>query len=113
MKNLVCIVCPMGCRLEVEESNMAVSGNQCPRGEVYAKNELTAPKRVVTSTVKVKGGIHKRLPVKTNGDIPKELIFDCMQEINKIRIESPIKVGDIVINNILGTGVDIVATRNM
>ncbi len=113
-KDLVCIVCPIGCHMEVDlDNDYKTEGNQCPRGSVYAKEELTAPKRVVTSTIKIKGGIHNRVPVKTEGSIPKELVFKCMEEINKIEVEAPVKMGDIVLSDVLGTGVDIVATRNM
>ncbi len=113
MRKLVCIVCPVGCRLEVELAQMAIKGNKCPRGIKYAKDELTAPKRVVTSTVKIKGGIYKRLPVKTNGDIPKEIVFECIKEINKVEVESPINIGEVIIKNVLGSNIDIVATRKM
>ncbi len=113
MEKLVCIVCPVGCRLEVQLDQMIIKGNKCARGIKYAKDELTAPKRVVTSTVKIKGGIHNRLPVKTNGEIPKGMIFECMKEINRVEIESPIDIGEIIIKNVLETNVDIVATRKM
>ena len=114
MKKLICIVCPMGCHIEVDEKNdYKTTGNQCPRGAVYGKKELTAPTRVVTSTIKISGGIHNRVPVKTDGDIPKELGFECMDIINKLSVKSPVKMGDIVATNIFGTGVNIVITRNM
>jgi CxxC motif-containing protein len=116
MKEMICIVCPVGCRLQVDErpdGEIIVMGNGCNRGIVYAKKELTNPTRVITSTVKIKGGIHKRLPVKTSSDIPKGMNFDIMKELEKIEVESPIKVGTVLIKNVLGTGADIVATRNM
>ena len=116
MREMICIVCPVGCRLQVDErpdGEIIVMGNGCNRGVPYAKKELTNPTRVITSTVKIKGGIHKRLPVKTSTDIPKGLNFDVMKELEGIEVESPIKVGTVLIKNILGTGADIVATRNM
>lgn len=114
MKKLICIVCPMGCHIEVDEKNdYAVTGNACPRGAVYGKKELTAPTRVVTSTIKVEGGIHKVVPVKTNMDIPKELGPKCMELINTLRVKSPVKMGDIVATDIFGTGANIVITRDM
>ncbi len=114
IRELICIVCPIGCRMEVDtERDYRVTGNQCERGPVYAREELTAPKRVVTSTIRITGGIHKRIPVKTRGAIPKELIFKCMEEINKLEVRSPVKMGDVVLENVLGTGVDIVVTRDM
>ena len=116
MKEMICIVCPKGCRLQVDErpdGEILVMGNGCNRGIPYAKKELTNPTRVITSTVKIKGGIHKRLPVKTSTDIPKGLNFDVMKELEAIEVVAPIKVGTVLIKNVLGTGADIVATRNM
>ena len=103
----------MGCHLEIDTDTLEVKGNTCPRGEKYAKEEMTCPKRVITSTVKVKGGIHNRLPVKTNASIPKELNFKCMELLNKIELEAPVKTGQVIIKDVLGTGVDIVACRDM
>lgn len=117
-KEITCIVCPIGCRLLVEkddskEEGYTVSGNQCRRGEAYGIKEMTNPTRVITSTVKIINGLLPRLPIKTDGSIPKDKIFKCMDEINKVVIEAPIKVGDIIISNVLDTGVNIVATRDM
>ena len=113
-KELICIVCPRGCHLEIDvDNNYKVSGNLCPRGAEYGVKELTSPTRVVTSTVRIKGGIHNRLPVKTNGAIPKDLNFQCMKLLDDIEVSSPIKVGDVIIENVLGTGIDLIATRNM
>jgi CxxC motif-containing protein len=114
-KEFICIVCPQGCRLTVEEKdgNYQVTGNTCKRGEEYGINEMTAPKRVITSTVKLVGGHYPRLPVKTDGEVPKELIFDCMTEINHITVISPVQMGDVVLQNVLGTGVNVVATRTL
>lgn len=113
IKEMVCIVCPMGCHLKIDTDTLEVTGNTCPRGPIYAKEELTAPKRVITSTVKIEGGIHNRLPVKTSTSIPKELNFKCMELLNDIVVKSPVKHGQVIIKNILGTGADIVACRNM
>lgn len=112
-KEMICIVCPMGCHLSVDTETLEVTGNTCPRGEKYGKEELTCPKRVITSTVKITGGIHKRVPVKTNDSIPKELNFKCMELLNHVELKSPVKRGDVVIENILGTGVDVVVCRDM
>ncbi|SHH36668.1 DUF1667 domain-containing protein [Tepidibacter thalassicus] len=115
-KNITCIVCPMGCRMKVikhEDGNYTVEGNTCKRGEKYAIEEMTCPKRVVTTTVKIKDGVLNLLPVKTNGPIPKELIFDLMEFLDEVKISAPVKVGDIVVENVLNTGVNIVASRNM
>ena len=114
MKELICIVCPKGCHLTVDEENgYAVSGNNCPRGEEYGKNEVIAPKRTITSTVKVSGGLYPRLPVKTDKPIPKELIFEAMKLLGAVELTAPVKVGDVVIENVLGTGANFIAARNM
>ncbi|QEK10906.1 DUF1667 domain-containing protein [Crassaminicella thermophila] len=112
---LICIVCPMGCRLEAikEKEEYKIEGNKCPRGKEYGIKELTNPTRVVTSTVRIKGGMLNRLPVKTNGDIPKEKIFECMKLLDLIEVEAPIKAGDIIVKDLFGTGVDIIAARSM
>jgi CxxC motif-containing protein len=112
-KELICITCPKGCHLIVDAEANKVTGNSCPRGIEYGINEVTHPVRVITSTVKVKNGQISVVPVKTKTAISKELNLKCMEEINKIVIEAPIKIGDVMIENVLGTGVDIVATRNV
>lgn len=114
MTHLICIVCPKGCHLSVDEENgFAVTGNGCPRGAEYGKKELTNPTRVVTSTVKIRGGAHSRCPVKTNRAIPKGMVFRAMAELNKVVLVSPVRRGDAVIRNFLGTGADLVVTRSM
>lgn len=112
MKELICITCPRGCRLSVDD-NLNVTGNNCPRGAVYAKNELTHPVRMVTATVKIVSELEMRLPVKTSVAIDKNLMFKVVEELDKIEVKAPIKIGDVVIKNIFGTGVDILATKNI
>ena len=115
-QNMICIVCPKGCHLTVSQDisgNWLVEGNACKRGEVYGIKEMTNPTRVLTSTVKIIGGPLKRLPVKTKEAIPKELLFEAMEEINKITVTAPVQVGDVLIKNLLNTGVDLVASRSM
>ena len=112
MKELICITCPRGCHLKVDDK-MNVTGNFCPRGKVYAINELTHPVRVVTSTVKLTGSIYPRVSVKTKDPIPKDKIFDVMNEINKVKLNAPVHIGDVVIKNVLGLGVDVVITKNL
>ena len=112
MRELICITCPRGCHLVVDDE-LNVSGNFCPRGAIYAKTELTHPVRMVTSSVAVISEIESRLPVKTKEPIPKELIFKIMEEINKVEVKAPIKIGDVIIKNVLNTNVDIVATKNI
>lgn len=112
MNKLICIVCPRGCHLEVDD-NLNVKGNFCPRGVKYAKNELTAPKRKVTSTIEVIGGNIKRVSVITDNEIPKELIFDIMNEIKKVKVHAPLKINSIVIENVLGLGVNVITTKEV
>ena len=111
-KELVCIVCPRGCHLTIDENNN-VTGNSCSRGVTYAINEITNPLRMLTSTVFIKSELIKRLPVITSKEISKNLIFDVMKEINKVRVEAPIKMHQVIIKNVLGTGADIIATREV
>lgn len=114
MKELVCIVCPRGCRLQVdEEKGYAVSGNNCPRGEQYGKNELLAPARVVTSTVRITGARLPRCPVKTAGTVPKGKMFEVMAALEHVVLTAPVCRGQIVLSNVCGTGVDVVATRGL
>lgn len=116
MKEMICIVCPKGCRLKVDEKpdgEIIVMGNECARGPVYAKKELTNPTRVITSTVRIEGALHKRIPVKTTTDIAKDLNFKVMDELAKVDLKSPVKMGDVIIKNIFDTGADIVATRSL
>lgn len=112
MKELICIVCPRGCHLQVDENRgYAVTGNSCPRGEAYGRAELTAPTRVVTSTVRCSGGTLRRCPVKTGRAIPKGDIFRVMQALEEIEVKAPVKVGQVLAEDLCGTGADLVATR--
>nr|WP_302651840.1 DUF1667 domain-containing protein [uncultured Agathobaculum sp.] len=114
MTNLICITCPKGCHLTVDEENdYKVTGNGCPRGAEYGRNELLHPVRVITSTVRIDGAAVARLPVKTDRPLPKEKMFDCMQLINGLSAKSPVKVGQVLASNILGTDVNIVATKSL
>lgn len=110
MIKMICIVCPRGCHLEVDE-NLNVTGHACKRGEVYALNEIKNPTRMITSTVKVIGGEITRLPVVTSAPIPKGKIFAVMDELDKVIVQAPIALHDIIIKNILHLNVDIIATR--
>lgn len=114
MKELVCIVCPRGCRLTVDEENgYTVTGNSCPRGAEYGRTELQNPTRVLTTTVRVTGGVHRRLPVKTSRAIPKGMLMAAMQEAARVSVAAPVEAGQVVFPNILGTGADLIATRNL
>ncbi len=115
-RNLICIGCPMGCMLEVElegKEVIKVTGNTCKRGEDYGKKECTNPTRIVTSTVRVKNGTCKVVPIKTDKDIPKSLIFQCMKALKEVEVEAPIKIGQVIVKHILGTDADIVATKSI
>ena len=115
MRELTCIGCPIGCALTVQirEGDILVSGNTCPRGEKYARDEITCPKRMVTSTVALEGGEISRVSVKTEMEVPKESIMDCMAEIRRARIHAPACIGDVVIANCAGTGVRVIVTKNV
>lgn len=99
--------------VEGEGENITVTGNNCPRGAAYAKKELTDPRRIVTSTVEVIGGKCAVVPVKTKEAVPKELIFECMKEINSLSVHAPVAIGDVLLTNIAGTGIELIATKNV
>ena len=113
MRELICIVCPQGCHLKAEENGLTVTGNSCPRGAEYGKMELTHPTRVVTSTVKCEGGLYPRCPVKTDRAVPKELMFRVMEALEDVALSAPVAVGQVVAENICGTGADVIATRDL
>lgn len=114
--DLICIGCPMGCNLEVEidgKEVTKVTGNICPRGIAYAQKECTNPTRIVTSSVLVEGGELTVVSVKTEKDIPKDKVFECVKALKEIVIKAPVNIGDIVLENFAGTGVNIVATKEV
>ena len=117
IRELTCIVCPKGCQLKVEldDNNpkkvLSVEGHTCKRGEKYANDECVAPMRTLTTTAAVVGG--GVVPVKTDRTIPKELMFECMKAINAVRVPADAKLGDVIIEDLLGTGANVVTTRNV
>jgi CxxC motif-containing protein len=113
--DMICICCPIGCSLHIEKSGdeFKVTGNKCPRGKKYAITEMTAPQRIVTSTVKVVEGIYPVISVKTSDAVPKEKIFEIMDILSDIEVKAPVQVGTVLVENVAGTGVNIVATRDM
>lgn len=115
IRELTCISCPLGCQLKVDESGAVVSvtGNTCKRGAEYGRQEVSAPVRMVTSTVRVVGGEAPVVPVRTQTNIPKEKIFAVMEEIRKAEVTAPVQLGDVVLENVAGTGVTIVAARSV
>ncbi len=114
MKQLICISCPKGCHLEVDENNnYMVTGNSCPQGEFYGKNEILNPQRIVTSTVAVSNSSFVRCPVKTDKPISKNLMKSAVKTLNGIKIEAPIKRGDIIVKKICNTKVNFIATGDI
>ena len=113
MKELICIVCPKGCHLKVDEENgYQVSGNSCPRGEVYGRREVTAPVRTLTSVVRISGAMLPCCSVKTSGEIPKHLIPDAMAMLRQVQLQAPVSIGDVVIPDICSTGCSWIVTKN-
>ncbi len=113
-KDLTCIVCPVGCVMHVNKDgdNIEVTGNSCKRGYTYAVDELTNPKRMVTSSIAVTGGEMPLVSVKTRQAVPKNKINEILSEVKKARAQFPVHIGDVLIQDVGGTGVDIIATRN-
>ena len=114
-RELTCICCPVGCALTVTiegDNSVTVTGNRCPRGAAYGEKEVTNPTRIVTSTVRVEGYPDTVVSVKTASDIPKGRIDDCMKALADVTAAAPIHVGDVIVENVADTGVNIVATRS-
>ena len=116
IRNLTCISCPMGCQITVEMDGrevVGVSGNTCKRGEIYARTEVPVPTRIVTTTVRVTGGKADMVSVKTRSDIPRGKISDCVKALKGMAVEAPVHIGDVIMSDVAGTGVDIIATKNV
>ena len=114
-KEMTCVACPLGCAITVEYDDsgvLSVTGNTCKRGDAYARTEIVNPTRSLATSVKVNGGVHPVVPVKTSQPIPKKMMFDCMKVINAAVVDAPVEIGQVLIPDILGTGADIVATNN-
>jgi CxxC motif-containing protein len=115
-RELICIGCPSGCILSAEiisGSDVRITGNACKIGETYGVKECTNPTRILTSTVEVIDTEKVRLPVKTERDVPKDKILECMKALKGIKVNAPIKIGDIILENVANTGVNFIATRNI
>lgn len=115
MKEFTCIACPVGCSLRVENiiDEITVTGNQCKRGQIFGKNEYSHPMRMVTTTLKAVNGSMHRVPVISTGEVPKSQLRNIVKELYKIAVPCPIKRGDVIVENINGTGVNIIATRTI
>jgi CxxC motif-containing protein len=112
MKEMICIICPRGCRLKVADDG-TISGNQCLRGIRYAQDEMSHPMRNLTSTVRLKSAKLRRLPVSTSQDIPKDKMFEVMRFLDDIEVQAPVQLRQVIVANILNLGVDIIATRSV
>ena len=113
---LICIGCPLGCNLTVDMDGsevVEVKGNTCKKGKEYAVKEVTNPTRIVTSTVRVTGGSEAMVSVKTKEDIPKGKIFDCVKALKNVEVAAPVHIGDVLVKDVAGTGVDVIATKNV
>lgn len=113
MKKISCIICPNSCTIEIDEKTLAATGNKCPRGLEYAKQEITDPKRSVTSTVKTSFKHFPVLPCRTSSPVSKKKVMDVMHSISGVTVKEYLKVGDVIIKNVADTGVDIIATSNV
>lgn len=112
---ITCINCPMGCRMRVEVEDgrvVSVSGNACGRGSLYARQECVDPRRTVTAVIPLEGGASP-LSVKTSAPIPKRLIAQCMSELAEVKLSAPVQMGSVVLENVCGTGIDVVATKSV
>lgn len=115
-REIICVCCPKGCRITVQSENgnvISITGNDCPRGIEYAKEEFTNPKRILPTTIRVTGGIMPLASVKTEKAIPKLLLLKAMAEIAEIEVEAPVRIGQVIRDDVMGTGVKLVATCNV
>jgi CxxC motif-containing protein len=112
-----CIVCPMSCQINVvtnaKNEILSISGNNCPKGNHYVRNELLHPVRLLTSTVAINNALYKRCPVMTSNEIPKDKMFDVMEIIKTIEIDAPINIGTVIVKNVCDLNVDVVVTRSL
>jgi len=115
MEKVICVTCPKGCTLEVtrEGETVVKVANGCKRGHAYAQQELTDPRRMVATSVRIAGGLHPLLPVYTSAPFPKPRIPELLAILREVRLESPVKMDAVVLENVLGTGIDILASREM
>ncbi len=115
-KHFTCIMCPIGCEIDVEIENgevISIKGNKCIQGEKFVRQEVKSPMRVLTTTVRIENGEYAMLPVRTDRPIPKSLLFKAMEEISKIKVKAPVRMYQIIAKDILQTGANLVATRSM
>ena len=114
MIKLICIGCPKGCKLLVDENNdYSVSGHSCQIGVEYGRNEVLNPTRILTTIVKIENAIHNYLPVKSSKPLPKDRLIEASKALKNVVVKAPVKTNEVIVRNILGTGIDIIATRDM
>ena len=115
-RELICVTCPRGCRITVEmedEKIIRILGNTCERGEKYAESEIKDPRRMFASTVRIRNGVHPVLPVTVTQPFPKDRLKDLSAELRKTEVTAPVRMGDVIVKNVLGTGIDVIASRDM
>ncbi len=114
-KEYICIICPVSCDLTLtdDDNNLSVSGNTCKRGESYAKNEYTKPVRMITTTVAIEGSVYPLIPVISTDMVPKEKLKKCIELLYNLKLQAPVKEGDVIVKDILDTGVDIIAAKTV
>jgi len=116
MRKMICVSCPVGCTMEVHvegDQVVSVKGNTCPRGQTYAEAEVRNPVRVFTSTVRVEGGVLSVCPVRSARPLPLSRVFDVALELARVKVVAPVSIGQVIIADVCGTGVDIVASRSL
>ncbi|MFA5235482.1 MAG: DUF1667 domain-containing protein [Bacilli bacterium] len=113
MKDVICIVCPNSCHLQVDETTMKVIGQQCPRGEAYGRQEITNPKRTLTTSVRTVFSDHPLVSVRTSGEIPKASIAQVMKELQKVIVDQRLPKGSVIVENVAMTGVDVITTASL
>ena len=115
-QKMICIGCPLGCHLAVEyhgEESWEITGYDCKKGKNYGQQEVTDPRRMVTTTVAITGARWVRLPVRTEEPVPKGLVVDVCREVHKLEVTAPVRMGDVILDDVLGTGIAMVATRSL
>ncbi len=112
-KDMICIVCPVGCHLTIDTETLKTDNNKCKRGERYAEKELLNPTRMLTSTVKINSVHQRRMPIKTTDAIPKDRLFDLMKMLDDVDLKVPVRIGHKILTNVFDTGVDVVASMSL
>jgi len=114
-QDMICIICPKGCHLHVsvDQGSVSCTGNACIKGELYATQEMIAPTRMLTSTVAIKGALHARCPVISSQAVPKARLLEMVKALENIEVEAPIALNQVIVSNLLDSGIDILASRSL